>query len=167
MEKIQWRKINGRILNNKHNQFIKIGIYNELYRVNLKKYLRKSKKKFLKYLSIDSSFIENKNGIDGLGRNIYYKNKKGRKITTIVDSKGIPINVCLSSGNIHDCTIFKENQNMIVKAQKKNAYFMADKGYDSDEIRNILREKGYVPIIPKRKSKNNKRSLKKNRNKNL
>ena len=82
------------------------------------------------------------------------------KVTAIVDSKGIPLNVCLSSGNKHDCTIFKENQNMIGKARGKDAYFMADKGYDSEEIRDILREKEYIPIIPKRRSKKNKRSLK-------
>jgi len=163
---ISWRKymgkINGRVLNNKHNEFVKLGVYNELYKVNLKKYLRKSKKKFLKYLSIDSSFIENRNGINNLGRNVYYKNKKGRKISLIVDSKGIPINVCISAGNKHDCTIFKENKNMINQASNKNKYFMADKGYDSEEIRNILRAKGYIPIIPKRKTKKNKRSLKTN-----
>ena len=163
---ISWRKYNGqidgRVLNNKHNEFVKLGVYKDLYRINLKKYLRKSRKKFLKYLSIDSSFIENKGGINGLGRNIYYKNKKGRKITAIVDSKGIPLSVCLSPGNKHDCTIFKENKNMISKAYNQNLYYMADKGYDSEEIRNILRAKGYIPIIPKRKTKKNKRSLKTN-----
>jgi hypothetical protein len=154
---VSWRKyngkINGRILNNKHNEFVKMGVYKKLYKVNLKKYLRKNKKRFLKYLSMDSSFIENKNGVNNLGRNVYYKNKQGRKISAIVDSKGIPLNICLSPGNKHDCAIFKENEQMVSEASMKNQYFMADKGYDSEEIRNTLRKKGYIPIIPKRKSK--------------
>jgi len=62
----------------------------------------------LKYQSTDSSFIENKIGVDKLGRNVYYKNKRGRKITAIVDSKGIPINFNISEGNKHDYRIFKE-----------------------------------------------------------
>lgn len=163
---ISWRKyngkINGRILNNKHNEFIKLGVYKKLYEMNLKKYLRKNKKRFLKYLSIDSTFVENKNGIDGTGRNIYYKNKKGRKVTAIVDTKGIPLRICISPGNKHDCTIFKENKEIINNASMKNQYFMADKGYDSNEIREIIRSKGYIPIIPKRKRNNKDKSLKKN-----
>jgi transposase len=163
---ISWRryngKINGRVLNNKHNEYVKLGVYDELYKINLKKYLRKNKKRFLKYLSMDSSFVENINGINKIGRNIYYKNKQGRKITAIVDSKGIPLNICLSEGNKHDCSIFKENEKMIEKASMKEQYFMADKGYDSKEIRKILKEKGYISIIPKRKNKKNKKSLNKN-----
>ena len=74
---VSWRKYNGkidgRVLNNKHNYFVKIGVYEELYKTNLIKYLKRSNRKFRKYLSIDSSFIENRNGTTDLGRNIYYK----------------------------------------------------------------------------------------------
>ena len=74
---VSWRKYNGkidgRVLNNKHNDFVKIGVYDELYKTNLIKYLKRSNKKFRKSLSIDSSFIENRNGTNDLRRNIYYK----------------------------------------------------------------------------------------------
>jgi len=77
---ISWRKYNGkidgRVLNNKHNYYVKIGVYEELYKINLDKYIKKNKKE-LKYLSIDSTYISNKNGKEKIGRNIYYKNKNG------------------------------------------------------------------------------------------
>ena len=73
-----------------------------------------------------------------------------------MDSKGIPLSVCLSSGNTHDCRIFKENKNMITNSIMDDQYFLADEGYDSDEIRNILMEKGYKPIISRRKTKKHK-----------
>ncbi len=77
---VSWRKyngkINGRVLNNKHNYFTRLGVYDKLYKTNLKEYLKKTKGRTLKYQSMDSSFIENKIGVDKLGRNIYYKNKR-------------------------------------------------------------------------------------------
>ncbi len=65
----------------------------------------------------------------------------------------------ISEGNKHDCRIFKECD---IEETKKRTYLLADKGYDSDEIRNILKKKGYIPIIAHRRNKKNKRSLKKN-----
>ena len=128
-------------MNNKHNYYSKIGVYDELYKTNLKEYLLKNSK-HTKYLSIDSTFIENKYASEGIGRNIYYKNKQGIKVTSIVDVKGVPLAVNVSAGNIHDCKLFgrainelKEYENMICKK-----YFMADKGYDSKTIRDTLRK---------------------------
>jgi hypothetical protein len=76
---ISWRKyigiIDGRVLNNKHNYFVKIGVYKRLYKLNLNKYLETHKEE-QKVLSIDSTFIPNKNGTEKIGRNIYYKNKQ-------------------------------------------------------------------------------------------
>ena len=80
----------------------------------------KQKKEPIKVISMYSTFISNKNGTEKLGRNIYYKNKRGRKITTAVslpakannlarlravDEKGIPLKIHLSKGNGHDATI--------------------------------------------------------------
>jgi hypothetical protein len=141
---ISWRKYNGkidgRILNNKHNYYSKLGVYDELYKVNLDTYL-KSNKEYSKYLSMDSSFISNKNGINKLGRNIYYKNKQGRKITAIVDSKGISINVHLISGNKHDCKITPVILNKLEnkdtnKNANKNTNKNANKNTNKDTKKN-------------------------------
>ena len=52
---ISWRKYNGkidgRILNNKHNYYIKLDVYKNLYKSIKEKYLDRTK---MKYLSIDS-----------------------------------------------------------------------------------------------------------------
>uniref|UniRef100_A0A6C0CAK5 Transposase IS4-like domain-containing protein n=1 Tax=viral metagenome TaxID=1070528 RepID=A0A6C0CAK5_9ZZZZ len=170
---ISWRKYNGkidgRILNNKHNYHCKIGVYEELYKKNLDEYLKKGKEEKLKILSIGSTFIENKNGIDGTRRNINYKNKRGRKITAVVDTKGVPIIMDVSEGNVHDCKLFDKAFDRLKKSKKinrttkskKKRYFLADKGYDSEKIRSNVKEIKYDPIIPKRKRKGVKSSLKK------
>ena len=110
-----WRKYNGlidgRVLNNKHNYYSKLGVYDELYKVNLISYLKTVN--VSKTLSIYSTFIENKNGHECLGRNIYYKNKKGRKITAIVEDHGIPLIIDISEGNHHDCKLFEKNPSVL------------------------------------------------------
>lgn len=72
-------------------------------------YLKETNKEKIKVLSIDSTFIENKNGIDNAERNIYYKIKRG-KITAIVDTKGVPLMVNISEGNRHDCKLFEKTK---------------------------------------------------------
>jgi transposase len=162
---VSWRKyngkINGRVLNNKHNYYSKIGVYEELYKINLIKYLKLNKSS-QKYLSIDSSFITNKEGKEKIGRNIYYKNKQGRKITSIVDEKGTPLLIKISKGNRHDARIAPKILEKVEPVKiKEERYILADKGYDSKKIREIIRKKGYKPVIAKRKYKNGQRSLKK------
>ena len=39
----------------------------------------------------------------------------------------------------------------------KGTYLIADKGYDSDEIVEYAKSKGFIPVIPPRKSRNNPR----------
>ena len=78
---VYWRrhqgKINGRTLNNKHNEFIKAGIYKKAYKIILSKYTSKNGTNKMKYQMIDSLFVKNKFCCGNLGRNKYYKNKSG------------------------------------------------------------------------------------------
>ena len=139
-------------------------MYEKLYEKNLEEYLKVDREEKIKILSIDSTFIENKNGIDETGRNIYYKNKRGRKITAIVDTQGVPLILDVSEGNRHDCKLFDETFDKLKKSKEikinpKKKYFLADKGYDSEKIRDDLKKMKYIPIIPKRKGVNS--SLKK------
>jgi len=167
---ISWRKYNGkidgRVLNNKHNYYVKLGVYEELYKINLEKYLDKNKKE-TKYLSIDSTYIPNKNGINCTGRNIFYKNKNGIKVTALVDNKGVPLKVDIEKGNHHDAFIAPKIINTMDKNKSNNKYVLADKGYDSEKIRTLLREKNYIPIIPKRKTKRNIKKSLKNKHKKI
>lgn len=150
-----WRKhigkIDGRVLNNKHNYYVKIGVYEKLYELNLDTYLKNNLKE-TKVLSLDSTFIPNKNGTEKIGRNVFYKNKKGIKLTSIVDSKGIPLKIKINKGNNHDAKIAPKILNKMERNKCGNKYILADKGYDSQKIREIIRRKNYKPIISPRKT---------------
>ena len=69
------------------------------------------------------------------------------KIHIATDAHGNPIDFEITGGEVHDCKVAKK---LIENCGKQGAEFIADKGYDSDEIREITREKGMTPIIPRR-----------------
>lgn len=94
-------------------------------------------------LSLDSTFITNKKGTEKLGRNIYYRNKRGIKISAIVEDKGIPVNIHLSRGNKHDAKIAPK---IINKIEVGGTYLLADKAYDSKKIREIIKRNLKIEI---------------------
>lgn len=54
--------INGKYLNQIHNKWNRLGVYKELHRQKVNKYLETDKEKKLRFQSIDSTFIANKGG---------------------------------------------------------------------------------------------------------
>src|SRR3990167_27883 len=70
------------------------------------------------------------------------------KIHMAVDAFGLPIEFLLTGGEVHDA---KEAPNLIAKLPKAD-FIIADKGYDSEEIREQIRQKSSIPIIPRKKN---------------
>jgi transposase len=70
------------------------------------------------------------------------------KIHMAVDAFGLPIEFMLTGGEVHDA---KAAPALIDKLPHAD-YTVADKGYDSEEIRNQIRDKSSTPIIPRKKS---------------
>src|SRR3970040_1474459 len=65
----------------KYNIFLKL--FNKIKNLYLNKYIKSDVSLF-----IDSTIIYNKNGINKIGRNKFYKNKKVTKISLMTDSNG-------------------------------------------------------------------------------
>lgn len=70
------------------------------------------------------------------------------KIHMAVDAFGLPIEFQLTGGEVHDA---KAAPDLIAILPKAN-YTIADKGYDSEEIREQIRQKSSTPIIPRKKN---------------
>lgn len=70
------------------------------------------------------------------------------KIHMAVDACGFPIEFQLTGGEVHDSKIAPE---LIAKLPKAD-YTIADKGYDSEEVREQIRQKSSTPIIPRKKN---------------
>ncbi len=70
------------------------------------------------------------------------------KIHIAVDAYGLPIEFDLTGGEVHDSKAAPE----LIARLPFADYMIADKGYDSEEIREIIREKGSTPRIPRKKN---------------
>jgi transposase len=68
------------------------------------------------------------------------------KIHMAVDAYGLPIEFDITGGEVHDCKIAPE---FFTKLPHAN-YMIADKGYDSEELRDLIRAKSSVPVIPRK-----------------
>ena len=56
-----------------------------------------------------------------------------------VDTKGRPLSFMLTGGQVHDSQVVEE-------------ILTADKAYDSERVRQQIRDEGALPIIPSRRS---------------
>lgn len=70
------------------------------------------------------------------------------KIHLCVDAHGNPIDFKITGGNVHDSQVANDLIEVIEKAE----YFIADKGYDAQDVRNKAIEYGMKAIIPRRKN---------------
>ena len=73
------------------------------------------------------------------------------KIHIAADAHGNPIDFEITGGEIHDSKIAEK----IIEKVGKAEHLIADKSYDSEEIRELSRKAGMTPVIP-RKSNSNK-----------
>lgn len=70
------------------------------------------------------------------------------KIHLSCDADGYPLDFKITGGEVHDSQVAGELIKMIGQAD----YFIADKGYDSESIRDKARSCDMIPVIPKRKN---------------
>lgn len=70
------------------------------------------------------------------------------KIHMAVDGYGLPIEFTLTGGEVHDCKAAPE----FIKHLPRSEYTIADKGYDSEEVRKCIQNKSSIPVIPRKKN---------------
>ena len=68
------------------------------------------------------------------------------KIHMAVDAYGLPVGFILTGGEVHDCKAAPELLGVLPHAE----YVVADKGYDSEELRELIRKQSSIPIIPRK-----------------
>ena len=70
------------------------------------------------------------------------------KIHLCCDANGYPLDFKVTGGEVHDSQVAPELIELVGSAE----YLIADKGYDSDTIRDKARQHKMKPVIPKRKN---------------
>ena len=82
----------------------------------------------------------------GIGRT---KGGRNTKLHAVCDEKGRPCVLLLTPGNVHDCKVAR----LCIEAMPPSAELVADKGYDSQALREWLVERGTEAVIPPRKNR--------------
>jgi len=83
----------------------------------------------------------------GIGRT---KGGRNTKLHAVCDAKGRPHVLLLTPGNVHDCKVAQR----CIEAMPPSAELVADKGYDSQALREWLDERGTEAVIPPRRNRN-------------
>ena len=68
------------------------------------------------------------------------------KIHMVVDSHGNPIDFEITEGQIHDIQMATE----LIERTPRSRYTIADKGYDGEYFRWVIRECDSIPVIPRK-----------------
>lgn len=103
------------------------------------------------WVSIDGSYVSAHQHAAGARRGENRAIGRGRggattKIHMAVDSHGRPINFEITGGEVHDSQV----ANQLIDLVQTADYLMADKGYDSESIREKARAYRMIPVIPRR-----------------
>ena len=155
---ISWRHLRSQIsyktLHYYYIKFVKANVFVNLFQKIRRKYITNYiNKSDNATLYIDSTIIYNKCGINKLGRNKFYKNKRTTKISLMTDFNGFPLSILFMKGNYHDTSVFNNHIHdatvLLPNIRKK---VIADKGYTSNANYKLLNDNNIAHIIPPRKN---------------
>lgn len=75
------------------------------------------------------------------------------KLEIVVDLTGLPLGMATAAANISEQELLVPALDDIPLALPDGIPVIADKGHDSDELRDDLEEGGFAPIIPHRRNR--------------
>lgn len=153
---VSWRylrsPINSKTLFWHFSRFVKNNIFFKLFKKIVNIFKNNNNNNDNTFL-IDSTTIYNKYGINKIGRNKFYKNKKTTKISLMTDINGFPLSILFMKGNYHDNHVFEKHvRDALVIVPNKNKKIMADKAYSSKKNYDLLESKNITHIIPPRRN---------------
>src|ERR1051326_356000 len=91
-----------------------------------------------------------KNGGADVGKT---KVGKGMKLEVVVDASGLPLGLAIAAADVSEQELLKPALDDVPVEVPPNTPVIADKGHDSDALRDELQEAGYTPVIPHRKNR--------------
>jgi len=114
-----------------------------------------SKDPDLEWEFIDGSIIKAHQHSSGANKKSEVSNAIGKsvagntsKIHMAVDSTGLPIDFEITGGEVHDVKVAPG----FIEKLPRSEYVIADKGYDSEDLREQIKNKNSIPIIPRKRN---------------
>ncbi|MDX2691976.1 IS5 family transposase [Streptomyces ipomoeae] len=132
------------------------GVWDELHLVLLKK-LRAAKKLDWSRAVIDSSRVRAARRGPKSGPSPVDRARPGSKHHVLTDGQGIPLAVSLTGGNRNDVTQLvplldkvPAVAGVVGRPRRRPDALLADRGYDHDKYRRLVRARGITPVIAER-----------------
>ena len=130
------------------------GVFVRMWELGLKQYAEEVGLD-LEWMSMDGAMVKAPLGGEATGPNPTDRAKSGTKRSLLTEGNGIPIGIVLAGANRHDMKLTEAtlaSQRLIPGERELGVFWnlCLDKGYDYEEVREILERWGYVGHIPPR-----------------
>jgi transposase len=153
---IQWKALPRRIgagssVHDRFQEWQQAGVFRKMWEAGLRAYDCAQGIEW-EWQAMDGAMTKAPLGGEGTGPNPTDRSKSGTKRSLLTDGRGVPLGVAVDGANRNDMKMVRATLEAQVgkrpKPTRKNPQNLClDKGYDFDEVRDILAEFGYIPHI--------------------
>lgn len=144
----------GSALHHYYQEWVRRGVFRKLWQMALHEY-DKLKGIEWEWQCIDGAITKAPLGGEKTGKNPTDRGKSGTKRSLLTDGAGVPLGLEVSGANRHDVQLIKQTIKSIPIRRPKptrraQQHLCADKAYDSDEVRRLVKHWGYTAHIKAR-----------------
>ena len=152
--KKEWFDVSSSVLHERFQTWQQQGIFERLFKTIVKYYARESGIGW-KWQSIDSMMSPAPLGGTETGRNPTDRGKSGSKIHLLVDQFGAPLAIWITGANEHDKWSADDLiVHIIAKRPYSEQHFCADKGYDFEDVHDVISLHDYIDHIKHKRKRN-------------
>ncbi|MFC1879444.1 IS5 family transposase, partial [Chloroflexota bacterium] len=152
--KREWFDVSSSVLHERFQTWQEDGRWEKIMR-RVARYYARERRIAWKWQSIDSKSVPAPLGGEGTGRNPTDRGKSGSKIHLLVDQRGAPLAVLVSGANQHDKWSAGDLiVSIVVVRSSQQQNICLDKGYDFDDVHQIVTMAGYIKHIKHRRRRN-------------
>jgi len=149
-----WFGVSSSVLHERFQTWQKEGLFDKLFKKMVMSFAKEHRIGW-KWQSVDSMMSPAPLGGADTGKNPTDRGKSGSKIHILVDERGAPLAVYITSANQHDKWSADDLViSVVVKRPYSEQHFCADKAYDSEDVHQFIRLENYIAHIKHRRRRN-------------
>ncbi len=150
----EWFHVSSSVLHERFQTWQHQGLFERLFKTILKYYARECGIHW-KWQSVDSMMSAAPLGGAQTGRNPTDRSKAGSKIHLLVDQLGAPLAFWITGANEHDkWSVDDLIVHIVAKRPYSEQHFCADKGYDFEDVHQIVSWNDYIDHIKHKRKRN-------------
>lgn len=153
----EWFGVSSSVIHERFQSWRAMGIFQAMMR-EMVRYYQSEREIGWQWQSIDSKMSPAPLGGEETGKNPTDRGKMGSKIHLLVDERGAPLSLHVTGANEHDKWSADDLIVSIVvnrpDSEEVEQHLCADKGYDYDDVHQIIAQEEYIPHIKHRRRRN-------------